>query len=59
MTKIPNGNWEDDKEICYQALQDGYDASKILEIVYKYGYVIGRKKGLDEAVNILDRSIHD
>ena len=56
MTKIPNGNWEDDKEIYHQALQDGIDILEILEAVYKYGLVDGYYDGMDAAVEILEKS---
>lgn len=60
MNKIPNGNWEDDKEICHQFLQDGCDVLEILEMVYKYGFADGRQEGLNQALEILNRSVqHD
>jgi len=60
MNKIPNGNWDDDKEIYHQALQDRNNILEILEAVYKYGCVDGYYDGMDAAVDILDKSLnHD
>ena len=60
MNKIINGNWEDDKEICHQALQDGYNELEMLEIAYKYGFANGRREGLNQALEILNESVqHD
>ena len=60
MNKTLNGNWEDDKEICHQFLQDGFDALIMLELIYKYGRADGRREGLNQALEILDKSVqHD
>lgn len=60
MNKTPNGNWEDDKEIYHQVLQDGHDMLEILEMVYKYGRADGYYNGLDAAIEILNKSVqHD
>lgn len=56
MNKIPNGNWEDDKELYRQSLQDGHNALEVLEAVYEYGKVDGYYKGLDDVAEILERS---
>ena len=51
MNKIPNGNWEDDKEIYHQALQDGIDILEILNTVYEYGKVDGYYEGHNRALD--------
>lgn len=56
MNKLLNGNWEDDKEIYHQALQDECDILEILEMVYKYGRIDGYYDGMDAAVEILEKS---
>lgn len=60
MNKKLNGNWEDDKEIFHQVLQDGYDELEMLEIIYKYSFADGRREGLNQALEIVKKSVqHD
>lgn len=60
MNKLPNGNWNDDKWIYHQALQDGINILDVLETVYKYGRVDGYCDSMDATIEILEQSgTHD